>query len=91
MVVARLPDGVEHGDVETALGHTKGRATQLFASCCQKLNTAGDGRGIEVRPSRSPGMRLPLESKAICAKDADMNTDSRVALPLGRRELSYDI
>ena len=56
----------------------------LFGGC-QKMNTAGGGRGIEVRPSRAPGMRLPLESKAISAKDADMNADSRVALPLGRR------
>ena len=46
----------------------------------QKVAEVGDGRGLEVRPSRSPGRRLPLESKVICMKDSDMNADSHVGL-----------
>lgn len=46
----------------------------------QKLSEVADGHGLEVRPSRSPGARLPLESKVICMKDTEMNVDSRVGL-----------
>ncbi|CAJ1338058.1 unnamed protein product [Effrenium voratum] len=45
----------------------------------EKPSSAAEGRGLEVRPTRSPGVRLPMESKVMSMKD-DLNADSRVGL-----------
>ncbi|CAK9066164.1 unnamed protein product [Durusdinium trenchii] len=59
---------------------TEGTFGRLPWTVVQAPQRVADGRGVEVRPSRAPGARLPLESKVICMKDADMNADSRVGL-----------
>jgi len=46
----------------------------------EKPVPTGVGRGLEIRPARTSGARLPLETKTMSMKDHDVNSETRAGL-----------